>query len=148
MIHISTYNTILFYNFTDTNFTFTYDKETYTVKAGQRESFPEFLALHGAKHLVDRELIRSGKVKQLNDVTERNKTYEVIMGKKAKEPTEDTVKVEEEFPEKLQPKTTEVKETNGVDLSRKELFAKVKSLGIKIHLPKSNDELRQLIAQA
>jgi len=140
VISISTYNTVVFFNFSDTNFTFSYDKETYTVKAGQRDSFPEFLALHGAKHLVDRELIRSNRVKQLNDVTERNKMYAVILGKTVTEPEEEKIKVEEEA--NIEPKT------NGLDLSRKELFAKVKSLGIKVHLPKSNDQLRALIAEA
>ena len=140
MISISTYNTVVFFNFSDTNFTFSYDKETYTVKAGQRDSFPEFLALHGAKHLVDRELIRSNRVKQLNDVTERNKMYAVILGKTVTEPEEEKIKVEEEA--NIEPKT------NGLDLSRKELFAKVKSLGIKVYLPKSNDQLRALIAEA
>ena len=141
------YNTIVFYNFTDTNFTFVYDKETYMVKAGDRESFPEFLALHGAKHLVDRELIRNGKVKQLNDTNERDLMYQKILGKPASPGKEEPIKVEEEEPDltKLEPKP----DINpAVDLSRKELFAKVKSLGIKVHLPKSNEELRKLIAEA
>jgi len=140
------YNTVVFHNFTDTNFTFVYDKETYMVKAGERESFPEFLALHGAKHLVDRELIRTGKVKQLNDTNERDLMYQKILGKPVSPGKEEPIKVEEEEPDltKLEPKA----ENPAVDLSRKELFAKVKSLGIKVHIPKSNEELRKLIAEA
>ena len=168
---MSTYSTILFYNFSDTNFTFTYDKETYTVKAGERESFPEFLALHGAKHLVDRELVRAGKIKQLNDVTVRDEMYAKILGKptsfKKEEPKEATIgpvsdiEVEEEFPDlkKLNPEPkeaqkpepiepTEVTEPKPVDLSRSELFAKVRELGIKVKVPITNEELRRLVSTA
>ena len=156
---MSTYSTILFYNFSDTNFTFTYDKETYTIKAGERESFPEFLALHGAKHLVDRELIRAGKIKQLNDTTVRDEMYTKILGKptsfkkeEVKEtdqgPTSD-IEVEEEFPDlkKLNPEPNDSLK-KPVDLSRSELFAKVRELGIKVKVPITNNELRQLVSTA
>lgn len=144
------YNTIIFFNYADTNFTFSYEKETYIVKAGERESFPEFLAEHGAKHLVDRELIRAGRVKELNNEAVRSELYAKILGKptsfkkEVKPEVEDKIEVEEEFPDLKKLEPVEVKPV--VDLSRSELFAKVKALGIKIKVPITSDELRRLIA--
>lgn len=150
---MSTYNTIPFTNYTNVNFTFTYDKETYTVHAGETANYPEFLALHGAKHLVDRELIRDGKVKQLNDLTERDLLFAKILGKpivygdkEIKEESVEKIEVEEEFPD-LKKLTPEDKKPVD-DLSRKEMFAKLKALGVKVKLPKSNDDLRKMISQA
>lgn len=147
------YNTIVFYNYTDKNFSFSFENETYIVKAGERESFPEFLAVHGAKHLVDRELIRTGRVKELNNEATREEFYSKILGKpvtfkKEIKPdvsdVEDKIEVEEEFPDLKKLEPVETKPT--VDLSRSELFAKVKALGIKIKVPITNEELRRLIA--
>lgn len=119
----------------------------YTVKAGAKESFPEFLALHGAKHLVDRELIRAGKIKQLNDTAARDELYGKILGKPTaigkQEPSEPEIEVEEEFPE-----LEKEPEMPPVDLSRKEMFAKVKALGLKARIPISNQELKDLISSA
>lgn len=53
---MSTYQTVVLHNPFDEDFSHTWDKEPYTIKAGQSLHFPKWLAEHLAKHLVDREL--------------------------------------------------------------------------------------------
>ena len=45
-----------FKNYTDTDFTHSFDSVPYTFKAGQTIYLEEFKAKHFAKHLVNREL--------------------------------------------------------------------------------------------
>lgn len=47
---------VLFYNWTEKEFTHTWDKVEYTFPAGQKMYIQDYLANHFAKHLVDREL--------------------------------------------------------------------------------------------
>jgi len=50
----------IFTNFSQEDFTFSWDSKLYTVKAGKSEPYPDFLAEHAAKHYTDRELIKAG----------------------------------------------------------------------------------------
>ena len=146
------FDVIPFFNCTDTGFTFQYGGESYTVRAGETKMWPPFIAYHGAKHLIDRELIRVGKINLLNDSKERER----IMGRilvaevKTEEPevSEDTtsLEVEEEFPDlkKLNPAGFP---QEGVDLSRKEMFAKLRQLGVKTKAIVSNEGLKELIKE-
>lgn len=52
---------IYFYNFSDEDFVGVWNKEEMKIEAGESIHLPEYLAKHFAKHLVDRELIKSGK---------------------------------------------------------------------------------------
>jgi hypothetical protein len=54
---MSKYTYVQFTNPTNRDFTAPFDREPYTVKAGQSEYFPPFLAKHLAKRLADREMI-------------------------------------------------------------------------------------------
>ena len=155
---MATFEVVPFTNFTDANFTFAYNKENYLVKAGETKYFPPFIVVHGAKHLVDRELIREGKIAQLNDANERERLLAKILGTLAplpqvaaeqlqemgeNKPTE--VVVEEEFPDLKKLNQAGFPE---VDLSRGELFAKVRELGFKIRATATNGELKRIIAEA
>lgn len=52
----STTKAIIFKNFSDEDFTHTWDSVPYTFKAGQEIFMEDWKALHFAKHLVQREL--------------------------------------------------------------------------------------------
>lgn len=60
-----------FKNFTDTDFTHSFDSVPYTFKAGQTIYLEEFKAKHFAKHLVNREL--NAKNIATNNLSERAK---------------------------------------------------------------------------
>lgn len=53
--------TALFTNFTNEDFTGYWDGRPKTVKAGQSTYMPEYLARHFAKHITNRELLRTDK---------------------------------------------------------------------------------------
>ena len=152
-----TFNIVSFHNFSDKNFTFEYGRDSETIKAGETRQLVDSVAEHGAKHLIDRELIRASKVKQLNNEEARSEMWKKIFNTptevkevKVEEKQESTPEVEEKFPG-LKSEVTEVKEEvkgeeKPVDLSRAELFAKVKELGIKVKVPVTNEELRRLVS--
>jgi len=54
-------------NITNQDFTFAWDKQEYTLKAGETETYPTFLAEHGAKHLAEWILIH-GERKMFDDL--------------------------------------------------------------------------------
>lgn len=45
-----------FYNFSDEDFSYTWDRDVFDFPAGETVKLQEYLAKHFAKHLVDREL--------------------------------------------------------------------------------------------
>lgn len=49
---------VLFTNWTNEDFTYTWDKEPYIFKAGASQYLPAYLAEHFASHLTDREMVR------------------------------------------------------------------------------------------
>ena len=51
------YSSRPFYNFTDEDFKFRFDGENHVVKAGEKEMFPDFIAVHAAKHFIDMIII-------------------------------------------------------------------------------------------
>jgi len=61
---------IVFCNIDKEDFTFKFDGNPYTVKAGETRFFPRFLAIHGAKHLVDKMLNAQEKKTSLNNLRE------------------------------------------------------------------------------
>jgi hypothetical protein len=143
------FDVIPFYNYTDTSFSFQYNDEGYSIRSGETKYWPPFIAYHGAKHLIDREFIRAGKINLLNDNKEREKYLNRILIAREKQPEEPVIEeapiqVEEEFPdlEKISPS-----KSKKVDLSRKELFARVKELGIKQRATVSNEELKRIIKE-
>lgn len=52
---------VLFKNWTDEDFTCTWNKVPHSFKAGESRHMEDWKAEHFANHLADRELIRSGK---------------------------------------------------------------------------------------
>lgn len=52
--------TILFTNFSNEVFTHSWDKEDFTFQPGQSIYLQDFLAKHFAKHLANRELLKTG----------------------------------------------------------------------------------------
>jgi len=157
------YETIPFTNISDTNFTFQYGGEEYSIKSGQTKYWPSFICVHGAKHLIDREIIRKGKISDLNNLEERGKLQEKILNSVGviqkdepqlvhpevdKELRQIGQNIEEEFPDLNKLDKGSMPERPLVDLKRGELFAKVKQLGIKVKATISNDELRRIIQAA
>lgn len=61
---------VKFVNFTDEDFTWSYNKVPYTFKAGEVKFMSEGIARHFAKHLVNRELHRRGRE---NDTSPKTK---------------------------------------------------------------------------
>ena len=51
-----------FKNFTDKDFTYSFDSVPYTFKAGQEIFLEDYKADHFAKHLVDREMNKLGQI--------------------------------------------------------------------------------------
>lgn len=49
---------VLFTNWTNEDFTYTWDKVPYTFKAGSSQYLPAYLAEHFASHLTDREMLK------------------------------------------------------------------------------------------
>ena len=141
---------ISFFNYSDLSFTFNYDSEGYTIGPKESKQWPPAVAYHGAKHLIDRELIREGKINFLNDQNERGKLQSLILASQAtisESPleTEATkVVVEEEFPDLKNLNPAGFK-SEKVDLSRKEMFAKVKELGFHLRATVTNSELKRII---
>jgi len=62
---------IVFCNIHKKDFTFNFDGNPYTVKAGETRFFPRFLALHGAKHLIDKILNEQDKKTSLDNLREK-----------------------------------------------------------------------------
>lgn len=53
---------VLFFNWTDRDFTHTWDGVEYTFKKNSKQYLEEFLARHFAKHLATREIYKEGKI--------------------------------------------------------------------------------------
>ncbi len=146
---MGTYDTIPFHNYTDLGFTFQYNRENYIVGSGETKNWPPFIVYHGAKHLIDRELVRNGEIKLLNDQTKRAELMSKIVVsadriKEEPEHQEATIQVEEEFPD-LKDLNPAGFKSEKVDLSRKEMFAKVREMGYKLRATVTNDELKKII---
>lgn len=54
-------------NWTSADFTYVWGKREQTLKAGATTSAPEYLALHITRHLVNREMIKDGRMAKLHD---------------------------------------------------------------------------------
>lgn len=55
------------------DFTHAWNGEPYTIPAGETKSFPEFLAVHLAKHLADKIMIQGGRYEdKINQMTGRH----------------------------------------------------------------------------
>lgn len=48
-------------NYSPEDFEFKWGGEPFTIKAGEVEVYPQYLAFHATKHLTDREMFRDGK---------------------------------------------------------------------------------------
>lgn len=53
------------HNFSSEDFTWSWNKEPFTIRKGQTVTMPEYLFEHFAKHLIDRELTKAGKATHL-----------------------------------------------------------------------------------
>ncbi len=139
---------ILFLNYSDLSFTFNYDSEAYTCGPKEQKQWPPAVAYHGAKHLIDRELIRGGHINLLNDKNERARLQSAILLTQV--PIENTpmeieeAAVEEEFPD-LKTLNPAGFKSDKVEMTRKEMFNRVKELGYKLRCTVSNIELKRLI---
>jgi len=115
----------LFTNFTGKDFTYPYNSKPYTVEAGKTKSYPVFLANHLAKHLIDREIISSGKEVLLNDSITRGELATKIF--KYKKPEEAYAKkTKESVPEVKAKVKEEVKKPR--KMSREEALAKARAV--------------------
>lgn len=96
-----------FYNFSDQDFTYTFDSVPYTFKAGTSMYMEDYKAFHFAKHLVDRELNKldiptNNATRRLELEKKCFPTDEVVTPMEAlnieeKNKAKKTKKVEEEF---------------------------------------------------
>lgn len=82
---------ILFTNWTDEDFSWKYAGITHKFEAGSSVYLPDYKANHFAKHLVNRELIKSGK--RVSDPTREELIAKCISGK-GDEQSEEEVEIE------------------------------------------------------
>ena len=124
---------IVFCNIDKTDFTFKFDGNPYTVKAGETRFFPRFLARHGAKHLVNKMLNERDQKTSLNNLREELGN-QIILGLADKYKPDDVktlpqkiedLNPEEKF-EELEEKKPEFPPT------KKELLAQAEAKGLTV----------------
>lgn len=96
---------ILFLNYSDEDFTATWDSVPYTVKAGQSMLLQDYIAKHLAEHLTMREMNRADKNVLINreSASFQAKVQKALPGDV----------IEAESPEKLEMKVVEAKKKAG-----------------------------------
>lgn len=95
----------LFTNFTTEDFEHSWDRRPYQVKAGESVMFPDWLAHHLAKHLIDRELNKMDK--PTNTMHLRKQMEEKIFGAHIK--AESSVELETKIMNLNEEKKEEIK---------------------------------------
>lgn len=72
-------DTIELFNPTDEDFTHNFNGEPYTIKAGERKSFAQYVGIHLAKHLstkiVQDELLKTATKKEREERNEQNSRF-------------------------------------------------------------------------
>ena len=127
---------LVFCNIDKEDFTFKFDGNPYTIKAGDTRFFPRFLAGHGAKHLIDKILNRQEKKTSLDNLREELGN-QIILGLADKyrpqAPKTLTQKVEE-----LNPKEDDKEEFEGLKKeveelpTKKELLKQAEAKGLTV----------------
>jgi len=125
---------LVFCNIDKEDFTFKLDGNPYTIKAGDTRFFPRFLAIHGAKHLVDKILNRQEKKTSLDNLREPL-GKQILLGLADKyrpeAPQTLTQKVEELNPEEKFEGLEEEKSAEALP-TKKELLAQAEAKGLTI----------------
>jgi len=77
------FETVPFYNFTSEDFTeeqgAMWNSRPYLVKAGEIRFYPVFLANHLAKHLINRELIRTNEASMMDKRLRENLAHKILI---------------------------------------------------------------------
>ena len=77
------FETVPFYNFTSEEFTpeqgAMWNSKPYIVKAGEIKFYPVFLANHLAKHLIDRELIRTNAANMMDNKSREEIKVKILL---------------------------------------------------------------------
>jgi len=110
-----------FVNFTNKDFTFKWDGQSYLIKAGESRMMQSFLADHAAKHLTD-QVLQSKNIRT-DDLMARKSVLSKCFGE---------FKIEAPSKEKL-----EMEMLNLNEVTKKELIKVAKGKGIQID-PKAN----------
>ena len=76
---MATKRAVRFTNFSEEDFVGVWDKEEFLIPAGESTMLQEYLALHFAKHLIDRELNKENKPTNL--IQHRNPMMEKCVGR-------------------------------------------------------------------
>ena len=84
---------VLFYNWTEEDFTWSWDSVPFEFKAGDKLYVQDYLAEHFAKHLVDRELLKQGL--RTDHFSRQELINKCIVNRDAKE--QSAVKVQQEI---------------------------------------------------
>ena len=125
---------IVFCNIHKKDFTFKFDGNPYIVKAGETRFFPRFLAIHGAKHLIDK-ILNEQKKKTSLDNLRQELGKQIILGLadkyKPEAPKTLSQKVEELNPEEKFEELEEEKVIKPLP-TKKELLAKAKTKGLVV----------------
>ena len=77
------FETVPFYNFTSEDFTeeqgAMWNSRPYLVKAGEIKFYPVFLANHLAKHLINREIIRTNEANMMDKKTREDLARKILI---------------------------------------------------------------------
>jgi len=139
---------IVFCNIHKQDFTFNFDGNPYTIKSGETRFFPRFLAIHGAKHLIDK-ILNEQKQKTSLDNLRQKLGKQILLGladkykPEAPKTLSQTVKElnpEEEKFEELEEKK-EVKQLP----TKKELLAQAKVKGLVVDKKMEKMTVKDLI---
>jgi len=126
---------VVFCNIDTEDFTFKFDGNPYTVKAGDTRFFPRFLAIHGAKHLIDKILNKRDKKTSLDNLREPlgNQILLGLADKYSPEaPKTLTQQVEELNPEEEKFEGLEEKKKVEPLPTKKELLAQAAAKGLTV----------------
>ena len=131
---------VRFTNFSDEDFVGIWDKEEFLIPAGESIMLQEYLALHFAKHLIDRELNKENKPTNL--IQHRNPMMEKCIGKVFVE-ADSQLKLEQKMLNSNEPvKTKSEEKLETIQKDSEEEFAGLKEKGdIARQKPENNPDL-------
>lgn len=88
--------TVLFTNWSNEDFTYTYASEPYDFPVGKSVYLPDYLALHFAKHLANRELQRIGGVYDTYASSYKSPVFQEFFNRSLSEPLPVTSEIKAE----------------------------------------------------
>lgn len=125
------------------DFPFRYDGVDYLLKSGETKSYPRFIAIHAAKHMVDREIIDQYKTSKLRDAKLRAEITKKIW---VRSEDEEIIEEVEEVVEEVTKSKPKVEKTG--EMTKNEMVKKLTMLGGKWDPKDNKDDLKRKIKSA